>query len=289
MITRSLSGFYTVTPEPPAEAVVCKARGRFRREGTVPLVGDRVVLSVQPDGTGRLEELLPRTSEFVRPPVANIDTMVIVGSLAIPRSDTFLLDRVTAVCAHKGIRAILCFNKQDLAPTDELTALYRSAGYPVIATSAETGEGLEDLRALLRGHISAFTGNSGVGKSSLLQKLDPSLHLKVGEVSEKLGRGRHTTRHVELLPLSGNIWVADTPGFSAFEPGQMELLARADLEKAFPEFARYRGDCRYRDCLHVGGETSGCAVLDALTRGEIVPSRYDSYRKLFEQTRPLYS
>ena len=289
---RGVGGRYVVAlagAEDERSIVTCNARGRFRNERVVPMVGDRVFVSRQAEDTYRLDEILPRTAEFVRPPVANIDRMVIVGSLAIPRSDPFLLDRMTAVCAHKGIQAVLCFNKNDLTPTETLADVYRGAGYPVVLTSAETGDGIDALRALLRGHVSAFTGNSGVGKTSLLRCLAPSLDLKTGEVSEKLGRGRHTTRHVELLTLPDGIIVADTPGFSSFDPDRMERLSRTEIERAFPEFAAYRDSCRFGDCLHIGATADNCAVLDALAREKIAKSRYDSYLKMLAQVKPQYA
>lgn len=285
LILQGIGGFYTVVLE-SGERVECKARGRFRKEKITPLAGDRVSVLRTADELCRLEEILPRRNVFVRPPVANIDLMVIVGSLALPKSDPFLLDRVTAVCENKGIRPVLVFNKQDLVPTDSLAETYRRVGYPVIITSAETGEGIEELRKLLVGFVSAFTGNSGVGKSSLLRRLEPSFDLAVGEISLKLGRGRHTTRAVTLLPLTGGGYVADTPGFSSFDPEKMELLTANEVEQSFAEFSRYREQCRFHDCRHIGA--AGCAVIAACERGEIPESRYLSYRRLLEQARKPY-
>ena len=214
VIRKALSGFYYV--QCGEDLVTCRARGKFRYQKITPLVGDRVVITRQSDGTGSLTEILPRRNAFQRPAVANIDQMVIIASGAIPVSDPFLLDRIISLAEGKGCEPILCINKWDLVPATDLLELYQGAGIPTLAVSAKTGQGLEELRGMLAGKLSAFTGNSGVGKSSILNALDPAFGLATGEISEKLGRGRHTTRHVELFPVAGGL-IADTPGFSAFD------------------------------------------------------------------------
>ena len=214
VIRKALSGFYYV--QVGKEEVTCRARGKFRHQKITPLVGDRVAITRQPDGSGSLDEILPRRSAFQRPAVANIDQLVIIASGAIPVSDPFLLDRIISLAEAKGCQPILCVNKWDLVPAQELLDIYRTAGIPALPVSAVTGQGIEELRSLLAGKISAFTGNSGVGKSSILNALDPAFALATGQISEKLGRGRHTTRHVELFPVAGGL-IADTPGFSAFD------------------------------------------------------------------------
>ena len=280
VIRKALSGFYYV--QCGDELVTCRARGKFRHKKISPLVGDRVTVSVQPDGTGSLDGILPRTNAFRRPAVANVDQLVIIASGAIPVTDPFLIDRIVALAERKGCEPILCINKWDLVPAEDLFAIYEKVGFPVLKTSAATGQGLEELRALLAGRISAFTGNSGVGKSSILNALDPAFGLATGEISEKLGRGRHTTRHVELFPVSGGL-IADTPGFSSFEDD--ELLEKEELAQAFREFRPYLDDCRFIGCSHC--REKGCAVLAALDRGEISPSRHRSYVRLYDLAKAV--
>ena len=277
VIRKALSGFYYV--QVGAEEVTCRARGKFRHKKIVPLVGDRVQITCQPDGSGSLDEILPRRNAFQRPAVANIDQLVIIASGAIPVSDPFLLDRIISLAESKGCQPILCVNKWDLVPARDLLDLYQAAGIPALAVSAVTGQGIEELRGLLAGKISAFTGNSGVGKSSILNALDPAFSLATGEISEKLGRGRHTTRHVELFPVAGGL-IADTPGFSAFDQEKGgEALDKDTLAETFREFRPYLGQCRFVGCAHV--KEKGCAVLEAVAEGKISPSRHRSYVRLY--------
>lgn len=278
VIRKALSGFYYV--QVGGEEVTCRARGKFRHQKITPLVGDRVAITRQPDGSGSLDEILPRRNAFQRPAVANIDQMVIIASGAIPVSDPFLLDRIISLAESKGCQPILCVNKWDLVPAQELLDIYRTAGIPALPVSAVTGQGVEELRGLLAGKISAFTGNSGVGKSSILNALDPAFALATGQISEKLGRGRHTTRHVELFPVAGGL-IADTPGFSAFDQEKGgEALDKETLAETFREFRPYLGQCRFVGCAHV--KEKGCAVLEALAEGKISPSRHRSYVRLYE-------
>ena len=281
-IIRAISGFYYVQTEDGV--VECKARGRFRRQDATPLVGDFVRITRQ-GAKGVLEELLPRRNAFIRPAIANIDQLVVLASCAIPVTEPFLIDRVLAVAQLQGVLALVVVNKDDLASAQPLTEIYRQAGVPVIATSAETGEGVDALRQALAGKLSCLTGNSGVGKSSLLNRVCPELGLPVGEVSEKLGRGRHTTRHVELYSLGGDTFVADTPGFSSFDTERMELVHKEQLQDAFPEFGPYLGRCRFPDCAH--RREPGCVVRAALEAGKIPPTRYESYERLYEQAEQL--
>ena len=279
VIRKALSGFYYV--QCGGDLVTCRARGKFRYQKITPLVGDRVVIARQPDGTGSLTEVLPRRNAFQRPAVANIDQMVIIASGAIPVSDPFLLDRIISLAESKGCQPILCINKWDLVQAQDLLDLYRGAGIPTLPVSAQTGQGLEELRGMLAGKLSAFTGNSGVGKSSILNALDPTFALATGEISEKLGRGRHTTRHVEFFPVAGGL-IADTPGFSAFdaEKGGGEPLDKDTLAETFREFRPYLGQCRFAGCAHV--KEAGCAVLEAVKAGKISPSRHRSYVRLYD-------
>ena len=220
-IQKALSGFYYV--DTGAEVLTCRARGKFRKEGLSPLVGDRVTVRELGNGEGFIESILPRKNAFERPAVANIDQLVVIGSAAIPKTDPFLIDRIAAIAALKGCEVVVLLNKCDLDPAEELYRIYTAAGFPTLRISAETGEGLEELIPLIAGKLSAFTGNSGVGKSSILNALDPAFQLKTGEISTALGRGRHTTRHVELFRLSCGAEIMDSPGFSSFETEELNL------------------------------------------------------------------
>ena len=277
-IIRSLSGFYEV--QTADGCVTCRARGSLRRLGESPMTGDLVEISVE-RGKGMVEKILPRRNQFVRPAVANVDALVIFAANTNPVTEPFLIDRVAAIAGDQEVDVILCINKCDLDPAEDLIRIYTHAGFKVIAASAETGEGVENLRNLIRGKLVAFTGNSGVGKSSILNRLSPALNLPTGEVSEKLGRGRHTTRHVELYDLGEETYVADTPGFSSFDTDQMDVMLKENLQYAFPDFGPHIGGCQFRDCTH--RKEPGCAVRKALEAGEIEPTRYDSYLRLYEK------
>ena len=280
-IIKSLSGFYDVRTE--HKVITCRARGHMRRGGMSPLVGDIVDISVE-KGKGMVERIHPRTNSFVRPAVANLELLVIFAANVNPVTEPFLIDRVCAIAGDQEVPVCICVNKCDMDPGADLAAIYRQAGYTVIQTSAETGMGIEELRAALRGKFCAFTGNSGVGKSSILNALSPELKLPVGEVSEKLGRGRHTTRHVQLYDVDDAL-IADTPGFSSFDTDQMEVILKENLQYAFPEFGKYLGQCQFRDCSH--RKEPGCAVTTALAAGEIGKTRYDSYLKLYEKAMQI--
>jgi len=281
-IIRSLSGFYEVQTE--RGTVTCRARGSLRRTNESPLTGDLVEISIE-RGKGMVERILARRNQFVRPAVANVDALVVFAANTNPVTEPFLIDRVAAIAGDQEVEVILCVNKCDLDPAEELIRIYTHAGFRVIAASAETGEGVEELRQLIRGKLTAFTGNSGVGKSSILNRLCPELKLPTGEVSEKLGRGRHTTRHVELYDLGEGTYVADTPGFSSFDTDQMDVMMKENLQYAFPDFEPYLGKCQFHDCTH--RKEPGCAVTAALAAGKIEPTRYDSYLRLYEKASQI--
>lgn len=280
VIIRALSGFYDV--DTGEGTVRCRARGKLRKERVTPLVGDRVQFQMSGD-SGYVQEILPRKNSFIRPAVANVDVLVMMASQVNPVTEPFLIDRVAAIAAQQQVELILVINKCDLDPADRLYEIYRNTGVTVLRLSAVTGDGVEALRARLSGKLAAFTGNSGVGKSSLLNILYPEAQMATGDVSEKLGRGRHTTRHVELFTLPDGTRIMDTPGFSAFDTDQMDLGTPENLALAFPEFAPYLGRCRFDDCAHV--KEAGCAVLEALEEGKIQKSRHDSYVRLYTQIK----
>ncbi len=281
-ILRSLSGFYDVQTD--SGMVTCRGRGSLRREGESPLTGDVVQITVE-HGKGMVEKILPRKNHFIRPAVANVDLLVVFAANVNPVTEPFLIDRVAAIAGDQEVPVVLCINKCDLDPAVDLNRIYRNAGFSVIQTSAETGEGVEELREMLKGKLSAFTGNSGVGKSSILNQLCPQLNLPTGEVSEKLGRGRHTTRHVELYRLDTDTYVADTPGFSSFDTDQMEVILKENLQYAFPDFGTYVGKCQFHDCSHRA--EPGCAIRRALEAGAIEATRYDSYLRLYEKASQI--
>ena len=281
-ILRSLSGFYDVQTD--SGMVTCRGRGHLRKGQEIPLTGDMVEITVE-QGKGMVEKILPRRNRFVRPAVANMDALVIFASNVNPVTEPFLIDRVAAIAGDQEVAVHICVNKCDLDPATDLVKIYRHAGFPVIQASAVTGEGVEELRALIEGKFTAFTGNTGVGKSSMLNALCPQLGLATGEVSEKLGRGRHTTRHVELYQLGENTYVADTPGFSSFDTEQMDVMLKENLQYAFPDFAPYLGRCQFHDCSHRA--EPGCAVRSGVELGELERTRYDSYLRLYEKSSQI--
>jgi len=279
-IIKALSGFYYVSSE--NKIYECRARGKFRLDGTSPLVGDAVSFNVDSNNKGYIDAVQERRNFFIRPAVANIDALVFIAANTNPVTDPFLIDRVSVIAEEAGCELIVCINKTDIDTADELYDIYTAAGFTTIRTSAETGEGIDELKAALKGKISAFTGNSGVGKSSLLNSIVPELGLEVGVVSEKLGRGKHTTRHVELFSIGDDTFVADTPGFASFDIIMMNTIEKQELQHYFREFKKHLGDCRFNDCAHL--KEPGCAVTEALKSGEIMRSRYESYVRLYELT-----
>ena len=280
-IYRALGGFYYV--ESNIGFFECKARGKFRLKDIKPLVGDNVLFKVTEPGRGVLTDIFPRKNKFKRPPIANIDSMVIIASAAIPVTDPYLIDRMTVIAGRSDCNSIICINKCDLNPADELFNIYNSSGFTTIKTSALTGQGITDLIDVIKNTTCAFTGNSGVGKSSILNAIDPDFRISVGNLSKKLGRGKHTTRHVELYKLSCGAVLADTPGFSSFD---MEFIApKEEIGNLFPDFAPYINECRFLDCAHI--KEPDCSLLNALKAGKIQQSRYDSYVRLYNQASSI--
>ncbi len=278
IIIKALSGFYYVKTD--SAVIECKARGRFRLDGTSPLVGDRVQCSLDANGKGRIDLVEERKNWFIRPAVANTECLVFVAANSNPVTDPFLIDRVTVIAEAAGCGVVVCINKCDLDRGEELYSIYKKTGYTVVRTSAETGEGIDELRRAIAGRICAFTGNSGVGKSSLLNALSPSLSVETGEVSDRLGRGKHTTRHVELFDIGGGTFVADTPGFASFDVEMIRAVEKEELQYDFPEFSPYIGQCRFDDCAHI--KEPGCAVTAAVSEGAVAPSRHESYVRLYD-------
>lgn len=282
-IEKALSGFYYVNVnDAPLQ---CRARGKFRREGVSPLVGDWVEVRELGNGEGFVENIEQRRNVFLRPAAANIDQLVIIASGAIPVTDPFLIDRIAAIAALKETEVLLVLNKCDLDEAQELYATYQNSALHVIRTSAVTGEGMAELRNAIAGKLNVFTGNSGVGKSSILNALEPQFDLPVGEVSKALGRGRHTTRHTEMFSLGEETWVIDTPGFSSFDTQEMDWELKTHLPETFLEFAPYLDQCRFVGCNHI--KEKGCAVLQAVKEGKIPISRHRSYVRLFEELKDL--
>ena len=273
LILCGVGGLYTV--EVGGDRVECRACGRFRREKIRPLAGDRVEIEQQADGTGFVTEILPRKNALVRPPVANLDCLVLVASMADPLPNTLVMDKLIAVAEENGIEPVVVLNKTDLREAAELGDTYRTAGFETFLVSAREPESVRPLRAYLSGKVSAFTGNSGVGKSSLLNCIFPSLSLPTGEISQKLGRGRHTTRSAMLYPLEDGGYLVDTAGFSSLDMEQVEPILKENLPFCFREFAPCLGKCRFTSCAHI--KETGCAVKAAVEEGQIPRSRYESY------------
>ncbi len=278
MITKATGGFYTV--ETSVGVYLCKARGVFRKKGITPVCGDRV--EILPEDA-LIVEVLTRKNELVRPPLANLDCLVFVNSVTEPAPNLLLLDKFLAIAEYKQIAPVIVFTKTDLADSQSYAALYRRAGFPVFEADNSTGVGVPPIKEFLQGKFAAFTGNTGVGKSSLLNWMLPDLGLATGEISRKLGRGKHTTRHVELYPLDGGGYLADTPGFSTLETDRYEYIRKEDLADCFREFTPFMGNCRFRGCSHT--VEKGCAVLEAVQNGEVSQSRHESYAKMYEEAR----
>lgn len=275
-------GFYYV--EAADSVYECKARGVFRKRGTSPLVGDIVDITVPDDGYCSIDRIHERRNSLVRPALANLDNLMIISSVKEPDVNLYLIDKMTAAAVNKDITPIVVFSKSDLARTNDLVEIYRKVNIPAFSFSSVDQCGLDEIKAVLRDKVTAFCGNSGVGKSTLLNALFPELSLQTGEISDKLGRGRHTTRTVELFKKHGG-YIADTPGFSTVDIERFELIRKDELKFAFPEFDAYFGTCQFNSCNHVCEK--GCKVLEAVDSGIIPRSRHDSYVRMYNEVKDI--
>lgn len=270
---------------PSGEMLDCRAKGKFRKDQQKPLVGDLVRVEQNDQGLSMVSAILPRKNQLVRPPLANLDQLVLVTSLADPAPNRLVLDQLIAVAEHQSIAPVVVFTKADLADAQPIFSVYQKAGFPTFAVREDRSDTAQPIRELLKGKITAFTGNTGVGKSTLLNRLYPQLHLDTGEISKKLGRGRHTTRQVMLYALPEGGYAADTPGFSAMDFLRYVPIRKEELADCFREFAPYVDRCRFTGCSHT--VEKGCAVLAALEAGEIAPSRHESYCELYRQAQQI--
>lgn len=280
-IKKGIGGFYYVQTE--NGLLECKAKGIFRKRRITPVAGDRVQVESEAGGNV-IAAIAQRKNVFVRPPIANLDVLFVVASTTQPAPSTLVLDKLTAIAVDKGVQPVMVFTKADLSSAGQLLAAYERSALPVILVDYATGEGLEQIKEWIAGRLAAFCGNSGVGKSTLLNTLLPELGQQTGAISQKLGRGRHTTREVELFPAFGGL-VADTPGFASLDTGRACYIPKENLQYAFPEFAPYLGKCQFTGCAHRGEKN--CAVQAALERGKLSESRYASYAAMYDEVKDI--
>lgn len=283
-IIKGIAGFYYVHAE-NGEVYACKAKGIFRKDNQKPLVGDNVEITVthEKDKEGSLIKIFPRKNSLVRPAVANVDQAFVIFAMEDPSPNFLLLDRFLIMMGKAGIPAVICFNKKELVPESQVSGLcgiYESCGYRVVPASVLKGEGVEEIRGLLLGKTTVVAGPSGVGKSSLTNFLQEEVQMETGEISRKLKRGRHTTRHSQIVPVAGDTYLVDTPGFTSLYLTDME---EQELKDYFPEFAPYEERCRFLGCRHI--HEPGCAVKEALEKQEISSLRYEDYLELYKELK----
>jgi len=283
MIIKAIGGLYSV--EASEGVYECKARGVFRKQNISPVCGDRVDFSLEKDGMGVIDDILERRSLLIRPPLANLDLLIFVASICEPQPNLLLLDKFIAIAEYKHITPVVVFTKVDKQNASEYLDIYKQAGIKAFAVDNVTGSGSREVRDIMVGKLSAFTGNTGVGKSSLINNIFPDMHLATGEISKKLGRGRHTTRHVELYKLPEGGYVADTPGFSSFDTNRYDIIFKDELADCFTEFREYLGKCRFVNCSHTSEK--GCAVIEAVNDHLIPPSRHKSYVEMYNEAKQL--
>ena len=280
-IVKSLSGFFYVNCN--GDIVRCRARGRFKADSLSPVVGDMVEYAILDDCSGIIEKIYPRKNSFIRPAVSNVDLFVFIASDSLPVTDPFLIDRVSVIAAYNGCGFILCINKEDIPHDDRLYNIYKDVGFDVIKTSAVSSDGVEELRSLLQGKTCVFTGNSGIGKSSLVNCLFPDAEAETAEISFSLNRGKHTTRAVQSYDIGNDTIIIDTPGFSSFDVSQISSIDPNELASCFVDFKDHLGGCRFSDCAHIN--EPGCSVIEASTSGEIQATRHDSYCRLYDMLK----
>ncbi len=280
-ITKGIGGFYYVKT---ADGIIeCKPKGIFRKRKITPVAGDEVRLETE-NGGNVIAEIYPRKNVFIRPPIANLDLLFLVASTISPVPSTLVLDKLSAIAVHKNAQPVLLCTKSDLASSAFLEEAYAKSTIPLIKLNYQTGEGLDQVKEMIEGKLAAFCGNSGVGKSTLLNALVPELAQKTGEISQKLKRGRHTTREVTIFEAFGGR-IADTPGFATMDTEKAAYIAKEDLAYAFDDFAPYRENCRFTGCAH--RHEKGCAVTEALAAGELSQTRYDSYATMYDEVKDI--
>lgn len=280
LIRKATAGFYYVGSD-SGEITECRARGVFRKQKLTPLVGD--IVTIETDGqSGTVTEIYERKNFLIRPPVANLDKLIIVSSVAEPFPNLPIIDKLTAMAVDKNIEPVVVFSKADLGDASEYVEIYKKAGIESFAVSAETGEGIDNFRKVFEKSVCALTGNTGVGKSSILNCIDPGLSLATSHISNKLGRGRHTTRTVELYEICGG-YIADTPGFSSLDFENIEIILKENLQFCFPEFEKYIGKCKFVSCAHLCEK--GCKICEAVKNGEISESRHESYKMMYDEVK----
>lgn len=284
LILKGIGGFYYV--ETADGIYECKARGLFRKQKITPLAGDRVKITVNENQENTIDVIEERKNSLIRPPVANLDRLFIIASIVDPVINTVVLDRIIAIAEYKEIEPVIVITKTDLSSDyNDIFNIYSNAGFKTIACSKGSNDGIDEIRSLLAGKISAFTGNSGVGKSTLLNAISPKLSIQTGETSKKLGRGRHTTRHCELYKIDGG-YVADTPGFSSVDFERCERILKDDLPYCFREFVPYMPECKFAvNCSHINDK--GCAVKKAVDDGLISQSRHSSYVQMYNEVKDI--
>lgn len=282
IIVKLLGGIYFV--EASDVVYECKAKGNFRKQGITPACGDNVLIQIRENEEPLLSEILDRKSFMIRPLLANLDCLVLVNSVCEPTPNLLLIDKFIAVAIYKSIEPIVVFTKIDKSSFEKYESIYKKANIKFFSINNTTGDGVAPLKKYLKGKLSAFAGNTGVGKSSLINNLF-DIDVDTGEISKKLGRGKHTTRHTELYKIDGGGYIADTPGFSTFETNKYDIIYKEELENCFSEFKDYIGKCKFNNCQHI--KEPGCAIIEAVKNGDISESRFNSYVSMYEEAKNL--